>query len=241
MAKVKVLIVEDELIIAEEIRDVLEELDYEVYEPANTYTAAIEAIEEEIPDIAIVDINLSGRKTGIDLAAKINSEYNFPFIFLTSNTDRITLEEAKQVEPLAYLVKPYSKQELFTSIEVALYNYSKQRAQAFDQGSLIIKNSLFIKQNKAFIRLNFEDILYLVSDHVYMEIVMTNGKKHTVRGTLNEYMNRLGPNFVRSNRSYIAYLDHLVEINHGYLILNGAEVPVGKKQRDDILSRLNRG
>ena len=241
MGKVKVLIVEDEMIIAEDIMGTLEDLGYEVLEPAGSYTEAVARIEEESPDIAIVDIQLSGRKNGIDVATTINESFHFPFIFLTSNSDKITLDEAKKVEPLAYLIKPYTKDELYTSIEVALYNYSQRREQAVDEDNLIIKDALFIKQNKLFLRLNFADILYLESDHVYIEIVMEGGKRHTVRGTLNEYINRLGPSFMRTHRSYIANLDHLQGINHSTIMLSDAEIPIGKRQREDVLNRLNRG
>ena len=241
MAKVKVLIVEDEVIIADNIADTLEEFGYEVLEPATTYSEALETIEAERPDIAILDIQLSGRKSGVDLAAKINDTYQFPFIFLTSNTDKITLEEAKMVEPLAYLVKPFGKEELYTSIEVALYNYSKRKEQLLDQESLVIKDALFIKQNKLFLRINFKNILYLKSDHIYLEIVTVNDKKYTVRGSLNNYINKLGPNFFRSHRSCIVNLDYLQEINFSGILIQNVALPIGKKQREEILSRLNKG
>ncbi|MEM7040268.1 MAG: response regulator, partial [Bacteroidota bacterium] len=112
MRKVKILVVEDEIIIADDIADTLEDLGYEVLGPVISYSAAIPLIEEEMPDLALLDLQLSGRKSGIDLGLKINETYQFPFIFLTSNSDKATLEEAKKVEPSAYLLKPYSKEEL---------------------------------------------------------------------------------------------------------------------------------
>lgn len=87
MSKIKVLIVEDEVIIADNIRDTLKNLDYNVFEPAINFTEAIETIKSEKPDIAILDVQLSDKKTGIDLAKVISEQYNFPFIFLTSNSD----------------------------------------------------------------------------------------------------------------------------------------------------------
>ena len=241
MSKVKVLIVEDEAIIADDIFDTLEELGYNVLEPANTFSEAIEKIEVEKPDIAILDIQLSGKKNGIDLATRINDLYQFPFIFLTSNTDKITLEEAKSVEPLAYLVKPFSKEELYTSIEVALFNYSKRMEKSFNESSLIIRDALFIKSNKAFVRLNFNEIIYLKSDHVYIEIKMLSGEKHMVRGSLNEYMGKLSDSFYRTHRSYIVNLQHLTQLNQNTVELGEEQIPVGKNQREDLMNSLNRG
>ncbi len=76
MSKVKILVVEDEIIIADHICDTLEALGYEALEPVINYTEAIESIETEKPDIAILDIQLSGRKTGIDIAEKIRNKYD---------------------------------------------------------------------------------------------------------------------------------------------------------------------
>lgn len=240
MSKVKVLIVEDEVIIADNIADTLEELGYEVLEPANTYTEALQTIEEEKPDIAILDIQLTGRKTGVDLAEKINTIYDFPFIFLSSNTDKITLEEAKRVEPLAYLVKPFNKNELYTSIEVALYNYSKQKEKALNQENLIISDALFIKQDKAFVRIDFDSILYLKSEHVYINIVSTNLKQYVIRGTLNDYIGKLSPTFFRTNRSFIVNLKFLQSVQVNTIEIGEESIPIGKKQRDELLEKLNR-
>ncbi len=241
MENVRVLIVEDEVIIADNICDALEDFGYEVLEPAITYAEAIQAIETFRPDIAVLDIQLSGKKSGIDLAETINEKFNMPFLFLTSNSDKITLEQAKRAEPYAYLIKPFSKDELYTSIEVAMYNYSKQKEKAVDQQNLIIKEALFIRQNKAFKRLNFEEILYLKSDHVYIDIVMKDDRKYTVRGSLNDYISKMGMQFARCHRSFIVNLDHMDEIYQNYITVRGEEIPIGKKHREDLLARINMG
>lgn len=241
MSKVKILIVEDEAIIADDIFDTLEELDYEALEPAHTFSEAIEKIEKFNPDIAILDIQLSGKKSGIDLANRINEVYHFPFIFLTSNSDQFTLDQAKKVQPSAFLVKPFSKEELYTSIEVALFNYSKRAEKTFDESSLIIQDALFIKENKTFIRLNFSDIVHLKSDHVYIEISMKNGDTQSVRGSMNDYIGRLNERFYRVHRSHIINLDYLEKLNHSTVTVLNSEVPIGKVQREEIFARLNRG
>lgn len=241
MDKVNILIVEDEVIIADNLCDTLEDFGYEVFEPVMSYKEAVEAINENCPDIAILDIQLSGKKTGIDLGIEINKKYDFPFIFLTSNSDSLTLGEAKKVEPFAFLVKPYSKEELYASIELALYNFSKQKEKAIDQENLVVKESLFIKQKQRFIRLNFTDIAFIKSDSVYLDIRMVNGKTYTVRATLNEYIEKLSRIFLRVHRSYIVNLDLLESIDHNSVVVNEQEIPVGKKHREDLLKRVNLG
>lgn len=238
MNKVKILVVEDEIIIADNICDTLTDLGYQALEPVINYTEAIEAIESEKPDIAILDIQLSGSKTGIDIAKKIKDTYDFPFIFLTSNADSVTLNEAKKVMPPAYLVKPFSREELYTAIEIAIYNYSNKTGNASDEG-LIIKDALFIKDKGAFIKLSFDDILFLRSAHVYVEIVLTSGTVHVVRTSLNDILNKLNNTFVRVHRGYIVNTNYLKQISHSTIKLEDYDVPVGKKFKEDLLAKLN--
>lgn len=239
--KVKILVVEDEIIIADDLCDTLTELGYEVPEPAIDYNEAIEAFEREQPDLAILDIRLAGQRSGLEVADKINTTYHFPFIFLTSNSDAATLAEAKLCRPSAFLAKPFRQSDLHASIEIALFNYSEQEQKALDHDNLIIKDALYIKQNKIFLRIKFDDILYLESDHVYLDIHLVNGKKYSVRGNLNEFVEKLSAKFIRSHRSYIINLTHLEGINHAYTIISGKEIPLGKRYRKIILSKVKTG
>lgn len=241
MNRMKVLVVEDEVIIADNICDTLKGFGYDVLEPAMTYNEAIERIETDRPDIAILDIKLSGKESGIDLAKKINNEYDFPFIFLTSNSDKATFEEAKVVEPHAFLVKPFGKDELFAALELAIVSYAKKSSDEVQQDAAVLTNALFIKQKTHFVRVNFEEILYIRSDGVYLDIYMLNGKPLTVRGSLNDYVSKLDKNFMRSHRSYIINLARLDSISQNSAFVGGVEIPIGKKHRPFFLSRLTIG
>ena len=210
MNKITIAVVEDEVIIANDICDTLETLGYSVLEPAINYTEALETIEKHKPDLVILDIQLSGKKDGIDLAWKIKEDYNIPFIFLTSNADQLPIDRAKRVDPPAYLMKPFNEDELYSSIEIVLFNFAEKQKE---DENLVINDSIFIKQQMLFKKVKFEDILFLKSDHVYVEIVTKNQKKYVVRGTLNSYLGKLDNNFVRIHRSYIANLSHLDMIN----------------------------
>ena len=238
MSKVRVLVVEDEMIIADNICDALDDLGYEALEPAINYTEAILRIEEEKPDIAILDIQLSGKKTGIDIAKKIRESYNFPFIFLTSNSDALTVNQAKEVMPPAYLVKPFSKDELYTSIEIALHNFSKKIGEVNTE-NLIIKDSLFVKDKGFYSKIHFDDILYLKSSHVYIEIVLKSNKKMVVRTSLNDILEKLSDNFVRVHRGFIINTKYLSQITQASVKILNEEIPIGKKYKEDIVKRIN--
>ncbi|MHB0755607.1 response regulator [Polaribacter sp. M15] len=235
MSKIKVLVVEDEIIIADNICKTLQTLGYNVLEPALNFSEAIEIIEQKTPDIAIVDIHLSGQKTGIDLAKIINKTYQFPFIFLTANADSNTVNAAKEVRPYAYLVKPFSKNELFTSIEIAIYNFQKKETNR----KVLSKNSIFIKQKNSFKKILFNEILFIKSDHIYVEIYCTNQKKLVERTSLSEIKEKLNANFIRTQRGYIVNCTYVTKINQNALQIANYTIPIGKKYKEDVLKSLN--
>lgn len=239
MHKTKILVVEDEIIIADNICDTLKDLGYHVLEPAINFTEAIETIENNMPDIAILDVQLSGKKTGIDLAKFILENYKLPFIFLTSNSDIVTLNEAKKVTPSAYLVKPFSKRELYTSIEVALYNYRQSPILTKEKEDSILQDALFLKVKGVYQKIMLNDILYIKSEHVYLELFLRNNKSLLVRATFNDIKSKLTKNFIRVHRSFIVNSIYLTQIENGIIRINDKVIPVGKKYRQEILAKIN--
>lgn len=125
MSEFKILIVEDEALIAEDIRMTLEELGYEVCAICHDSERASQALHTHHPDLVLLDISIKGHKDGIELAKVINDHHHIPFIYLTSHSDRATLERAKQTRPRGYIVKPFRDRDLISSIEIALYNHSE--------------------------------------------------------------------------------------------------------------------
>lgn len=238
MKKIKVLVVEDEIIIADNICDTLQELGFETLEPALNYTEALALIENNMPDIAILDIQLSGKKTGIDLAKKINTSYKFPFIFLTSNADVLTLNEAKKVRPQAYLIKPFSKTELYTTIEI-VHNNFLSKVEEVGNNKQEKEDALFVKSKDAMIKLYFNEILYLKSAHVYVEIVLKNKITHLVRASLNQISTKLDNRFIQVHRSYIINLNFVDKINSSTLTIQNEKIPVSKKYKALVLNSLN--
>ena len=243
MSKVKVGVVEDEMIIALGIINALRDLGYEATDPANNYTQALAMIAHEKPDILLLDIHLSGHKDGIDLARTIRKEFSIPIIFLTANADAATVERAKETMPDAYLLKPFREKELFTSIELCLSNFSKKKKDATSsgEGHYKINDSLFIKQGQHFHKVKLEDILYIEADNIYLN-VYTQSAKMLVRSTLHDYMTIIGSqNFFRVHRSYAVNIPHIQSINSECLIINNKEIPIAKAYREELFSFLKLG
>jgi DNA-binding NarL/FixJ family response regulator len=159
MKKIKVGIVEDEMIIAETISLALKKLGYLPTKLAYSYESAISMLEEEHPEIVLLDINLNDELDGVDLAHYINANYSLPIIFLTANSDRNTIERSKQTRPNAFLVKPFSNEDLFSSIEIALFNHEMNTEETKKtkinlQQSALVKHQMTSRE---------EEIILLIS------------------------------------------------------------------------------
>ncbi len=117
----RILIVEDEKIIALDLQRRLERFGFAVVGMAASGAEAIELAEEREPDIILMDIRLEGDMDGIEASKHIRARFAIPVIFLTAYTDERTLERAKEVEPFGYILKPFKERELYTTIDIALY------------------------------------------------------------------------------------------------------------------------
>jgi len=127
MAKTKILVVEDESIVARDIGNMLLGLGYEVAGVVPSGEEAVELARRTRPHLVLVDIMLQGEKNGIEAADQIYTGYNIPVVYLTAYADQTTLQRAKKTEPFGYLLKPFEERELQTTIEVALYKYTMER------------------------------------------------------------------------------------------------------------------
>ncbi len=133
MSQIKILIVEDEPLVAHDIASTLTGINYAVCGIAYSVSKALFYLETTRPDIVLLDINLGTETDGISLAETIRQQYHIPFVFLTAYADASTLERAKHTRPMGYLVKPYEERALFATLQIALYNFGQlQAALPFD-------------------------------------------------------------------------------------------------------------
>jgi DNA-binding NarL/FixJ family response regulator len=129
MNEFKILIVEDEPIIAQNIAVYLNNNDFVVSGIAYDNEEALLQLKNNLPDAVILDVNLDCDVDGIEIAAYINKHIHIPFLFLTSYADKETLERAKKVEPCGYVVKPFNENSLVASLEIAISNFAQRSNQ----------------------------------------------------------------------------------------------------------------
>lgn len=233
MATISILVVEDELIIAEDIKNQLIKLGYSVTAMAKSYNSAIDALNKELPDLVLVDIKLKGVKDGIHLAQTIKENYHLPVVFLTSHADQSTVERVKAVEPEGYLLKPFEKDDLYTSIELALSNFIKrthasESENIFDEGSQVFNNSIFVRQDHLLVKIRFEDLKWIKAEGNYLELHCSN-KKLLIRFTLKDFLKKLPENiFYQVHRSYAVNIEHLSAVGYTSITIDDEELPVGR-------------
>jgi DNA-binding LytR/AlgR family response regulator len=244
---IKILIVEDNVIIADDMQSMLEEIGYEIVDNVIVYEQAEEVLKNQQVDLVLIDIILASDKTGIDLGKHIRSNYDIPFIFVTSNSDRATVENAKSVNPNGYLVKPFEQQDLYTSIEIALSNFSSsgkpsggiQPEEDVAVSNAVLKDSIFVKKQHLYYRIQFSDIRFIKADNVYLE-VNTVDKKFLVRSPLKDYLEKLPKNkFYRAHKSYIVNVDHIDAINSKDIMIKDTQIPISRDFKEFIISAMN--
>lgn len=234
-------IVEDELVIARTILSTLDELGYSHSGPAINYTEAMEMLEQRKPDLVLLDIQLAGKKDGIDVAQKINELYQLPFIFLTANSDGETIDRAKKVKPHAYIVKPFTKEELYAAIEIAFSNFTGNRGAAKPEqvASYHTKDFMFVKDGYVFRKIFFTELLFLESDANYVTLHLKSQRKVMVRSTLNDFIEQLDPKiFIRIHRSYSVNIKLVDDIFPTEVSAEGNRIPIGKSYREELFKAL---
>lgn len=248
MAKVKILIIEDESIVAKDIQNSLKKLGYNVSGVVNSGDKAIKEVEENRPDMILMDIMLKGSMTGIETAKIIKERFNLPVIFLTAYADDNTVNKAKITEPYGYIIKPFKDKELQTTIEMALYKYEKDEELRRERDlyhSLIenkeSKDSIFVRADYRLNKINFDDIFYVEALKDYV-VINTSDNSYTTHTTMKEMVRILpSKDFVRIHRSFIVNLNKIFSIKYPDLVIEGKMkvLPIGGLYRKELYSRLN--
>jgi len=248
--KINILIVEDEGLVAMELEENLLRDGYDVVDITDNCDDACEAHRRHNIDLILLDINIKGRYDGIETAARLMEIREVPFIYLTAFTDASTIDRAKKTFPAAYLSKPYQVTNLTIAIEMALHNFAfrkapepkmhvvdreekKEKTPADNKESILaFNNSIFVKQNYKFIKINIHDIFYLEADSNYTYIY-TVENKYAIRHSLQNVMDKLMlDNFVRTHRSYAVNINHLTTFNDSFISIGKYEIPLGRNYKE---------
>ncbi|SDI56240.1 LytR/AlgR family response regulator transcription factor [Winogradskyella thalassocola] len=218
--KSKVLIVDDDVFISEQLNSILEDLGYQVTEIAFNAESALQALKTNPPDIAILDINMHGRNQGFEIAKYIRENLNIPFIFLTSFADESTVNEASKLTPDGYLLKPFNEATIFSTLNIVLKRHRKT-------------NSHFnIKIGHEIHKVKDDELLFIMSADKYIEI-HTKAKKYLKRDTIDHFIqeNEL-KGMKRVHRSYAVKIDNIDSVKGSTIYINNQEIPISNTYKE---------
>jgi DNA-binding LytR/AlgR family response regulator len=236
--QIQVLIIEDEFIIADYIQGCLVNLGYDVAGICNTYDEAVTALQNYQPDIAIIDITIKGEKNGIDIANHISQSLDIPFIFASSHGDKGTIDKAKQTRPAAYLIKPFTEEDLYAAIETALVNFSNQKIKTEQEEEIIIINDgFFIRHKNRFIKILLDELIYAEANDNYVNL-FTAETHYTLKTTLLKLQEVLPQYFLRIQKSYIVNLHRLQSFDMEEVVVHNKTLPIGKSYSEALLEKL---
>jgi two-component system response regulator LytT len=245
--KIKILIVEDEAIVAKDISVCLEKIGYEVLASFSKGEKALTFLEENTPDLVLMDIMLAGNISGIDASARIKKDYDIPVVFLTAYADEKTIERAKITEPYGYVIKPFKEIDLRTSIEMALYKFKKEKEKFAGVESSSFKNSpisseyIYVKSNSKLVKVQNSNIIFVEALKDYV-IIHTEKERFTIHSTMKDIEKKLPEKiFMRVHRSFILNLNKINSIDSSIVIIENSDkkIPIGGSYRESLFKRLN--
>ena len=240
----KILVVEDEMIIGAKISIYLTELGYEVTGVIPRAEEALLHVQENVPDIALLDIRLKGAMDGIALGEILNEQYQIPVVFLTANTDDATFEEAKKARPYAFLAKPFGKQDLKRALELTLNllsGESQSESSHFDDipsSNQPLSDRFFVYDGEKRVRILFDHVLYIKAERNYCRII-TESKEYLLSMPMKSLEGELPPDlFQRIHRSYIVNLKHVDEIDNQVVRLGSHSLTISQAFLKPFLQRI---
>ena len=230
----KIYIVEDEPIIADTIAHALEKEGYSVCGIADNAKEALYDIDDLKPDLVLLDINIIGAISGIELAEKINEKFKIPFIFLTSQTDENTINKVKKTNPSGFISKPFNEAGLRSNIEIALFKNKEKKEE-----KKMIENSFFIKNKGELIKVNKTDIYYVEAYDNYAKLICNNGE-YLLSFTLKSVTEKLNDkNFIRIHRSYLININKIDSLFDGYVFIAHKKLPIGKSYKEQLMNSIS--
>lgn len=227
----RILIVEDEVLIADTIQRYIEKAGHHVIGSAISFEEGRDLFEQHKPDLILIDIHLNSKKSGIDLAHYIRlSESPKPFIYLTAQADPKSLQLAKETFPAGYLSKPIQKQSLVATIEIGMHKFIAEQTK---------ESILPLSDGRKKHLIPISNILYLQSEHVYVKVHLEE-EVIIHRAALKELLSLLPvDSFIQTHRSYAVNIKKISNWDFEHIYIQGHQIPISRSKKKEIIEILN--
>jgi DNA-binding LytR/AlgR family response regulator len=216
--KVRILVVEDEMIIGAKISMQLTNLGYEVSGLLSRGEDVPFHVAENKPDIILLDINLKGNLDGIETAKLLSANGHTPIIFLTANSDEATFNRAKAVKPAAFISKPFKQLDLQRAIELTISRMEEKQPDTdmgeteLEERPSFLNDRMFVRNKDRMVKIMFDDVLFIEAVRNYSRII-TRNNEFLLSITLKIIEDKLPEAvFVRIHRTYLVNITKIDEV-----------------------------
>jgi DNA-binding LytR/AlgR family response regulator len=243
---IKILVVEDEMIIGAKISMYLSTLGYEVTGILPRGEEVLNHVKQDTPDIILLDVHLKGKMDGIETAISIEQYFQIPVIYITANADNDTFNRARKTRPAAFISKPFKKLDLQRAIELTISRMATPEnapiaaTGAPDEEPFVLNDRIFIRYKERMVKLMIADILYIEADRNYSRIY-TIDKEYLLSITLKaieeKFANHL---FQRIHRSYFINLQRVEAIAEDHVIIAQRAIPVSESLKVHLMQHLQK-
>ncbi|MBU2914578.1 LytR/AlgR family response regulator transcription factor [Reichenbachiella agariperforans] len=233
----KILIVEDDALIAETLEVIVKGMGLECIGKSDNIVDALHKISNLQPDLILLDINLDGKQEGLELAEILHKREKTPCIFVTAYSDDKIVARTANTEPFGYLIKPFTQAEVEVAIKLTLAAIDRSKNQmrtVFDCNGII-----YVKQTNGYHKIDINEIQYIEADNIY-SVVVTKSQRCVISKPLKQLENTLMLHgFIRIHRSYLVNKKSVDRIRDGEVIINNRTLPIGRSFKDNLMSQIN--
>lgn len=226
MHQAKILIVEDEVLIAEDLKDTL--IGFGIHQDqikmAHDKNTAMWLIEEFKPEIVLLDIRMERETDGLEIGKSLKGNTDISYIYITAHSDVAMVQKIIETEPSGYITKPIKKSDLYAGINLAISRKSASTE----------RKMLKVKDGYSHVLIPQDEILYLESDGNYVHVIAEN-KKVLIRQSLDSLITELDPKlFFKVHRSYVINISKLIKYSKKEVCLAQITLPVSRNIADEF-------
>lgn len=233
MTGLRILLVEDNKIIGQNIKKILEFVGYDVIGPIRSGEEALKTVEQEHYDLAVLDIELEGRLSGLEVAENLAIKSNAPIIFITGILDQSVREKAVAIGARFFINKPFNERNLVNAIDMTL-----DAASESSKAKPVETEHVFVKVNKRYIKVAINEIDFLESSGHYT--IIYKGKEqisssHSISDFLSKYHL---PSFIKVHRSFAVNIHRVTDFDDTHIYFSQKMVPISQSLRKDFRERI---
>jgi DNA-binding LytR/AlgR family response regulator len=228
----RVLVVEDDFLIATQLSTYITDLSYQVEGPLDNGADVIAFLQENHVDLVLLDIQLQGGMDGVDLANIIHHKHEIPVLFISSNTTDTIIERIRHTGAEGFITKPFTKEDLSTNIELIRFRFGEKKKDTEE-------DVFYVKHKQEFVRLPLNEILYAEALDNYTALYSEKGR-FTLPQPLKQVSGKLEPlGFFRTHRSFLVRLNRIDAVQQGYVLIGKQQIPLSETNRSQLLKLLD--